>query len=224
MCNISNYYNGSACEPCLSEGVLECSGPLYNNTLTCVYSMTLCNNKCFCNDTFYWNGTMCLTCHSSCSFCNGPLSSNCLLNSNSQNCITGYFYKFDTCESVTYERCFACDSTCLTFYGFSSSECMDCIQTATLEGDNTCSCSRGWSGSPPLCNRNYFSATLSVNASDVAKIVFSEPLSQQMNNSNILVTINQSIQIFSIIKVDLSTYFLEINFVENIYFTSIYNE
>ena len=42
-----------------------------------------------------------------------------------------------------------------------------------------------------------------------------------MNNSNILVTINQSIQIFSIIKVDLSTYFLEINFVENIEKNSI---
>ena len=70
MCDISNYYNGSDCQFCFSEGVLECSGPFYNNALSCAQSMTLCNNICFCNETFYWNGTMCLPCYSSCSFCN----------------------------------------------------------------------------------------------------------------------------------------------------------
>ena len=216
MCDISNYYNGSDCQFCFSEGVLECSGPFYNNALSCAQSMTLCNNICFCNDTFYWNGTMCLPCYSSCSFCNGPLSSNCLLNSNSQNCITGYFYKSDTCESVTYEGCFGCDATCLSCSGPSLSDCTNCIQTATLVEGGSCMCSQGWSGSPPLCDRIYFEAILSLNASNVVSIHFSEPLSQQLPYSNISVFINNLTQTFVITMADSFTYLLEILFMKNI--------
>ena len=47
MCNISYYYDGNTCQPCSSEGILDCYGPLYNNALSCQYFMNLCNDACF---------------------------------------------------------------------------------------------------------------------------------------------------------------------------------
>ena len=87
---------------------------------------------------------------------------------------------------------------------------------STLQSNNTCLCSQGWWGTPPLCTRNYFTAVLSINASDVAKLVFSEPLAQQLTTSNLSVFINNKMQNFSIEMIDSSTYLIEIVFVENI--------
>ena len=216
MCSISKYHDGSSCQSCYSQGVLECYGPLYNNAYTCVYFMNLCNNKCFCNNGYYWDGTTCSQCYTSCLNCNGPLESNCLLKSNSQTCNAGYFNLSDTCGGITYNSFFSCDSSCLTCSGPSSTNCLSCIQNATLQTSKTCLCSQGWSGTPPSCNRIYFTATLSVNASDFAIIVFSEPLSQQLTTSNLSVSINSVTQTFSIITVNSSAYIISIDFVQNI--------
>ena len=131
-------------------------------------------------------------------------------------CSTGYFFHSDTCESITYQNCFPCDPSCLTCIGPDPTDCQTCYENATLQSNNTCSCSQGWSGTPPLCTRVYFTSTLSVNASDIAKITFSEPLAQQLSQLNISVSINDSTQSFSIVMVDLSNYFIEIDFVTNV--------
>ena len=215
MCNIYNFYNGSACQSCFSSSIIECYGPLHNNAFTCAYPMTLCNDTCFCNNNYYWNGTTCLPCYSSCLSCKGSLASDCLLNINTQICSSGYFYQSDTCEGITYESCFVCDVSCLTCSGTSSSNCTSCIQNATFQSNSTCSCSQGWFGTPPQCSRIYFTAGLSVNASNFAKIVFSEPVVQFIT-SNISVTIDSLSQSFSIIMVNSSTYLIEIVFVKNV--------
>ena len=179
--------------------------------------MNLCNGTCYCSNYYYWTGATCSPCYSSCISCKGPLLSDCLLNATSStNCSTGYFYQSDTCVTTTIQNCFACDSSCFTCSGSSSSSCTSCIENATLQSNKTCLCSQGWLGTPPVCNRTYFSASLSVNASDIAKIVFSQPLAQQLTNSNISVTINNVTQSFSITMIDISTYLIQIVFVQNI--------
>ena len=149
MCNISNYYDGSSCKSCFSGGILECYGPLYNNSYTCAYVMNLCNSKCFCNNGYYWNGTNCSQCYTSCLNCNGPLESDCLLKSNSRNCSAGYFNLSDTCGGITYNSFFPCHSSCSTCSGSNSSNCLSCVQNAALQSNYSCSCSQGWSGTPP---------------------------------------------------------------------------
>ena len=155
MCNISNYYDGSSCKSCFSGGILECYGPLYNNSYTCAYVMNLCNSKCFCNNGYYWNGTNCSQCYTSCLNCNGPLESDCLLKSNSRNCSAGYFNLSDTCGGITYNSFFPCHSSCSTCSGSNSSNCLSCVQNATLQSNYSCSCSQGWSGTPPSCSKVY---------------------------------------------------------------------
>ena len=143
MCKISNYYNGTACQPCASGGILECYGPLSNNAFTCTNSMTLCNGACFCNNYYYWNGTKCSPCYSSCLSCSGPLISDCLVNatSNYGTCIAGYFIQTSTCGITKYQNCIACDPSCLTCSN--STDCTSCMQNATLQPNNTCLCSQG---------------------------------------------------------------------------------
>ena len=143
------------------------------------------------------------------------MESDCLLKSNGQNCSAGYFYQSDTCGGITYNSFFPCDSSCLTCSGSSSNNCLSCTENATFQSNNSCSCNQGWSATP-LCNRVYFTATLSVNASDYAKLVFSESLSQQLTTSNISVTINSISQTFSLIAVNSSVYIININFAQNI--------
>ena len=199
-------------------GIQQCFGSIYNNCYTCASPMTLCNNICYCNISFYWSGTTCSACYSSCRVCNGPSATKCLVPTirSINTCSTGYFFHSDTCESITYQNCFPCDPSCLTCIGPDPTDCQTCYENATLQSNNTCSCSQGWSGTPPLCTRVYFTSTLSVNASDIAKITFSEPLAQQLSQLNISVSINDSTQSFSIVMVDLSNYFIEIDFVTNV--------
>ena len=200
-------------------GIQQCFGSIYNNCYTCAAPLTLCNSMCYCNNSFYWNGTTCSECYSSCSICNGPSANNCLLQTISDTinvCSTGYFFHSDSCETIKYQNCFPCDTSCLTCISPGPSDCQTCYENATLQSNNTCLCNQGWSGTPPLCTRNYFTATLSVNASDIAKITFSEPLAQQLSQLNISVTINDSTQSFSIVMVDLSNYLIEIDFVTNV--------
>ena len=217
-CYISNYYNYSSCWPCSSGGVLESYGQIYNTTLNCEYSINLCNNVWFCNDNYYWNGTTCLKCYSSCSICNGPLASDCLLNTDSgyQNYSIGHYSQSSTCGKISIKSFFDCDPSCLTCTGSKSNNCTSCMQNATLQSNGTCSCSQGWSGTPPLCTRNNFSAVLSINASDVGKIVFSEPLAQQLSDSDFVLLANKKMQNFSIVMIDFSSYFIDIVFDQNI--------
>jgi hypothetical protein len=63
-----------------------------------------------------------------------------------------------------------------------------------------------------LCTRNYFSAVLSINASDVGKIVFSEPLAQQLSDSDFVLLANKKKQNFSIVMIDFSSYFIDSSF------------
>ena len=217
MCNISHYYDGSSCKSCYSKEIFDCSGPSYNNAYSCEYPLTLCNGICYCYKNYYWNGTACSACNSLCFSCNGPLSTDCLLYSNnSQVCINGYFNTTCLLSRVTYNSCFPCDPSCFSCSGPSSNQCSACVQNATLQSNKTCKCSQGWAGSPPLCTRNYFTASLSVNASDVASIVFSEPLAQQLTYSNLSVFINNLKQDFSIQMIDSLTYLVKIVFVENV--------
>ena len=217
-CYISNYYNYSSCWPCSSGGVLDSYGQIYNTTLNCEYSINICNNVWFCNDNFYWNGTTCLKCYSSCSICNGPLASDCLLNTDSgyQNYSIGHYSQSSTCGRISIKSFFDCDPSCLTCTGSKSNNCTSCMQNATLQSNGTCSCSQGWSGTPPLCTRNNFSAVLSINASDVGKIVFSEPLGQQLSDSDFLLLANKKKQNFSIVMIDISSYYVDVVFDQNI--------
>ena len=128
-------------------GIQQCFGSIYDNCYTCAAPLTLCNSICYCNNNFYWNGTTCSACYSSCQVCNGPLLTDCLLKTVSggtnNGCNTGYFYYSDTCESIKYQNCFTCDPSCFNCTGKSSNDCSFCIQNASLQPDNTCSCNQG---------------------------------------------------------------------------------
>ena len=129
-------------------GIQQCIGSIYNNCYTCAAPLTLCNSICYCNNSFYWNGTTCSACYSSCQVCNGPLLTDCLLKTVSggtnNGCNTGYFYYSDTCERIKYQNCFPCDTSCLTCTGPGSTDCQTCYENATLQSNKTCSCNQGW--------------------------------------------------------------------------------
>ena len=196
-------------------GIKECFESIYKNCYTCAPPMVLCTNKCYCNNNYYWNRTTCLACDSSCSICNGPLLSDCLLNNitNNKICKDGYFFHSDTCDNVTYYNCFPCDPSCFSCTGPDSTDCNSCIQNATLQSNNSCLCSEGWSGTPPLCIRNYFTAGLFVISSNQAVIVFSEPLKEQLFNSNLSVFLNK--ENFSINMINSSSYLVKIVYDES---------
>ena len=212
MCNISYYYDGNTCQPCSSEGILDCYGPLYNNALSCQYFMNLCNDACFCNNNYFWNGKTCLPCNSSCLTCNGPLTSDCLLNATdsiNKICTAGYFYQDGLCASITNLSCLACDPSCSTCSGSGPNNCASCMQNAILQSNNTCLCSQGWSGVSSFCVRNTFKAILSLNASDVATLTFSEPLAYNLILSNLSVFVNSQAQNFSITMINELTWLIE---------------
>ena len=131
-------------------------------------------------------------------------------------CTNGYFYYSENCDGATFSNCFACDPTCFDCNGHFSNDCTSCSQNATLQSNNTCLCSQGWSGTPPLCSRVYFTASLSVNASDYAEIAFSEPLAQNLTTSNISVSINGVKQSLFNIVIDNSNFIVNIVFDQNI--------
>ena len=197
-------------------GIQQCFGSIYNNCYTCAAPLTLCNSMCYCNNSFYWNGTTCSECYSSCSICNGPLLTDCLLQTITNNnvCSTGYF--FHSCESFTYYNCLPCDSTCLSCEGPYSSDCLSCTQNATLQSNKSCRCSQGYSGSPPLCKRNNFSATISIKAINEATISFSEPLADQLSTSNFSLFLSDITQLFSITMINSSSYLLSLVYEEEI--------
>ena len=140
------------------------------------------------------------------------------LNSDQYICMCNSSVSIDvtTCGNVQFYDCFPCDPSCLSCSDPSSNNCSVCSQNAVTASNCMCSCSQAWTWAAPLCTRNYFTATLFVNASDIAKITFSEPLAQQLSQLNISVSINDSTQSFSIVMVDLSNYFIEVDFVTNV--------
>ncbi|KAL4506322.1 hypothetical protein ABPG73_017056 [Tetrahymena malaccensis] len=114
-------------------------------SLSCAYPNILEENKCvaICSGLNYKNPDntckpkcpqgyykdqptkTCILCHSNCSNCTGPLSTQC------SSCNLGYLQKGNTCDS------FPCDPTCGTCFGLGSNQCTSCQPGYILSG-STC--------------------------------------------------------------------------------------
>ena len=147
---------------------------------------------------YYSNGSSCLACYNSCETCSGPLSMNCLTCSSSlylyQNqcqsscpsgtlifqggCVTG-------CQGGFYSdgsQCLACDHTCATCNGGSSSNCLSCAYPLGLSLNQCLS----------VCNSGFYlnPQTLNCSMCDIT-------CKQCQNQSNLCLSCNTNYYLYS---------------------------
>ena len=189
LCNISEYYSSenSQCKNCLKECINGCI-----NNSTC----NLCNdqNCYYCNN---FNPYSCIEC-------------NINYQSENSSCIV--------CNSTSYydineKVCNKCKGLCVTCE--SDIFCMTCTQNSHLNINNGCECDQGYSGIDS-CIRNTFAALSTLSANNNVNLIFTEPLKKDLTETNINLQLNTILQVFTISKIDNSTYTITINFTSNI--------
>jgi len=156
-CPTGSYANivNNECTKC-SADCTTCSGPNTTDCLSCTLPLyyqvktNTCTNSC--STGYFMSATsnpVCLSCDSTCLTCSGASNSECL------SCSGSLFFNTSTkicdidCPTNQYRNssnniCTACDSTCTTCTGGSSSECLSCIlpnyyQSTTHSCVSTCS-------------------------------------------------------------------------------------
>ncbi|KAL4506323.1 hypothetical protein ABPG73_017057 [Tetrahymena malaccensis] len=112
ICASPNVYDGTKC-------VTKCTGSNYKNP------DNTCKPKCPQGYYKESSSNTCILCHTYCSNCTGPLSTQC------SSCNLGYLLKGNTCDS------YPCDPTCGTCFGLGSNQCTSCVSGYALSG-STC--------------------------------------------------------------------------------------
>ena len=191
LCNISEYYSSEdfQCKNCLKECINGCI-----NNSTC----NLCNDQ-------------------NCNYCNNFDLYSCI------ECNINYEIEIEnktciSCNSATYYNinekvCNKCKGLYITCK--SDIFCMTCAQNSHLNINNYCDCDQGYSGIDS-CIRNTFAALSTLSASNTVTLVFTESLNNDLAGTDIVLTLDNTIQLFSLSKVDSSTYTISINFTSNI--------
>jgi len=80
--------------------------------------------KCTCNEGYYYSGSSCVACDSSCTSCYGAGATQCY------QCKSGYSYISGTCTQ--------CYSTCSACTGSAYNQCVDCMTGYFLYDGNQC--------------------------------------------------------------------------------------
>lgn len=189
VCGISSYYsNTSECDACQSN---------------CTYGCRDANDCNLCTDK------NCLVCtdysQNSCTKCGCKyklVNGNCIFNRPNE------YY-----DNIT-RLCYQCYETCLTCN--SLYECTSCYPFSTLYSNYTCICDLGYHWNTTQCSRNFFSAVCSANTNNIVKIIFKEPLENNLIKENIQVRINDSPQSYEIVYINFETYELDITFVNDV--------
>ena len=188
-CNITNYY---------SEVVVDC---LLCN-ISCVNG---CRNSENCNLCYDYN---CVECSSyDVYYCN-----KCAQNYEVQNgtCIECNYLQFYNSSTNSCDDCSGLCLTCLT-----DTYCTSCVANSQMDSNHTCKCDSNYSGTES-CIENMFAAFISINSNNQPTLLFSEPLLNNLTTNDLVITIAEIVQSFTIIFIDQSTFMININFTSDI--------
>ena len=179
-CEVMQYYNENlfVCDECPKECKVGCK-----NSSTC--DLCLDNNCVSCSS---FQPISCVECKESYE----------VKNFLCQKCLSSQFYE----ESS--KSCKACPSLCKTCS--SEINCFTCEENSSLI-NKTCKCNSGYSFQTS-CLRNTFTAKSWLSNENIFNIIFSEPLSIILDESNLKITINNKQAEFSLHKYDNQNYYL----------------
>ncbi|OMJ77428.1 hypothetical protein SteCoe_22987 [Stentor coeruleus] len=219
--------NSFNCTSCKISNAIIVSG-----SCQCPDNSIEINNSCVCNDGFFLikesnNENVCLECNKKCKTCcyNGN-NSYCLSCFNSTDiltdtgdcisaCLNGYYDENGICK-VCPELCNSCNSI----------ECFSCVLNADLTNVDRkkCYCKEGFKQSNNNCLEDYFEAVISVDNNNKIKVEFEEEIKVDLSVEDILVSI-QNVQKFSysVSKNDFKTFYVTLNFFEDVYEGTIVN-
>ena len=196
------------CSLCPAGGICipNCGLGLYYSEASneCLACPSSCSNNCV-NST---SCTLCLdaNCISCYSFSNTNSCTDCdvgyvLHNSACAVCPSSYFYNRNT------KSCTQCQDLCLECN--STSRCVICVENSYLQANYACACDKGYSGSV-VCERNMFTATLSVFQNNTIKLIFSEPVYTILDSSIIQVKVSDISYAFTIYPLDPEDYLISL--------------
>ena len=187
-CEFSTFEIFNKCKNCQSTCKLGCRNENHCN---------LCQDQ-YCEVCSGFGVDECLTCNTGFEFVNGIFSEICslgqYLNYNSHKC--------ERCKNI----CIACD----TFF-----KCTKCISNSFLNQDNMCECIKGFELKPNAhetkCVESYFNVTLTVSSNNQITLIFEEELENPLQQSELMIKINQNIEKFSITQLNSSCYLIIID-------------
>ena len=193
LCKVGFYYNSTYnnCSQCDSSCIM-CTG-WTNLDCYCYPNSFQQGNKCICLNSYYYNSTYnnCSKCSETCALCNGPTDKNCTCYNNSvqiQNeCVCNNGYYYN----ITDDTCLECRKN----HDISINADIDTVDD---------------------CIHDYFVAELTLSSSNLAVIIFSQPLYKILEKSDLIVSINHDLQDYLLIQQDNSTYFIDILFAKSI--------
>ena len=185
-----------------------------NDCSVCLVS-EICIPNCGIN-TFYNSTTnVCEECNDNCSYgCRNQANCSLCLDA---HCVSCSNYSLNSCTGcdINYEvknsTCVVCDPN--TFYNSSSKTCQGCSDVNSfLNSNRTCECNTGYSWNTTTCIRNEFYALISLNSQNVASIIFTEDLNEDLETNNIQALYNGAPQNFTLQKNDNSSYLVYVSF------------
>ena len=189
------------------------------------------HGDCKCNSHYYWalDQESCLPCNSNCVLCNGPTMYDCESCADS-NCLDCFDHSTESCTQceknyqvvnnvcvmcnnteyydVADETCNVCVPPCQSCN--SDTNCKSCIANSHITGDGACVCDTGYSLTT-YCQRNTFTPLFSISNQNVIQIFFTEPLSSDLQTSDMQVNISTSTISITLTKVDQSTWKIKLN-------------
>ena len=186
----------------------------------------ICIPNCAANAYYSETTKTCTDCPASCTSCLN--SSSCSLCMDS-NCISCSAFSINSCTACAHgyqlqnSNCVICTGTqyydsgstlCMTCQGLciscsSVSSCTSCMENSSLQSDNSCLCNTGYAGTVS-CERNYFTAVISVFVNNTFQITFSEPLLTSLDSSTLQVQVSSSPYEFTVSPIDSSNYLVTI--------------
>ena len=192
----------SSCAPCPSDCAHGCSGGIcslcddhtcyhcnfYEVCISCANNSSFKNNRCTCNDGYFWNSTMqsCQACAQHCRLCS---EKECLA------CVDRYHLVSSQCIPCP-EMCLACDDSCTS-----------CIPNASSAG-GVCYCNLNYYGND--CASVSLNVSASVTQANLM-LVFSDQLSRDLTADDIAIEIVGEFTLWSVQKLEEVEYKVIIN-------------
>ena len=228
---ISSYFTGFIYEISIYTYQADINSLVLDSEVCGTCNQCPLSGMCFsaCNITSYPISNSCQKCPESCS--TGCINDNSCSLCADANCLVCSSYTEDTCTqcNIGYELlnriCVACNST--SYYDASSfaclscdtlcstcvdgSTCTTCELNSALTSTSTCECIQGYIHQLS-CIRNLFSGELEIYANNSISIIFSEPLENSLNTSNVEIIISEIKQLFTIVQSDNYTWSITILF------------
>ena len=187
LCNITSYLSDSQCAQCATN---------------CTYGCRHSENCKLCYDD------NCI----SCSKYDETGCYECKENYEVQNyrcveCSNTEFYNADT------KTCDQCGGLCLSCVAEDS--CVTCMDNSSLDSNQACVCDEGYSGNI-TCDRNVFTAFLSVNSANFITLKFTEFLSRNLTSADLVITLGTYARQYELRYLYEASYLIIIDFTANV--------